>query len=92
MESLQTIGRVIMWMRVISANLQKQIRLSITNNLERVEMKILKTGAKHHAATLAAHAMGKTGHPPHVGKRHEDKKSNHGPIARASAPKRSAAG
>jgi hypothetical protein len=34
--------------------------------------RILKAAHGHHKGTIHAHAKGKTGMPPHVGKRHED--------------------
>ncbi len=54
--------------------------------------KILKSAEKHHRATTAAHSAGKQGMAPMVGKRHEDKKSNHGVLAKVGKHKRTAHG
>ena len=54
--------------------------------------KIINAAPKHHKGTTAAHAVGKRGMPPLVGKRHEDAKSNHGVLAKVRGHKRTAHG
>jgi hypothetical protein len=54
--------------------------------------KIIHAAHGHHKSTTAAHAAGKRGMPPLVGKRHEDKKANHGVLAKVKSHKRTAHG